>query len=465
MLGGGPSGAATGPPSLPADLPPLLERFERREAPALFCYTAPDTGQLQAAASMPASFGKLLYVLREPHAAASGNGSSAAASVCNTARSAASGTQHSAPASAPLAVGYLDGGRSTLAQLQELLAGCYLPHLHAAAAGSWPETLAQDWAAGAQAYASALTEAVHAAHGKTALFVPLEELGEAGTAARRRELVQRLEVQLLRWTQQIRDLLDRHGSREAAGGDAGPAGEVTFWRGRTADLGGLRDQLEGERLGRVLRVLEAAQSPHLPAFQALRGSIAAEAEQAASNLAFLQELEGPCAALEAAPPTGLATVLPPVLDVLRGVWALAPHYSSPDQMTGLLRQVSNAVVARCRACLDLRAILEGRQLGDVVARLEECCSAAAAWRAAYGDAAARASAALPSRPWAFDSAAIFAHVEAFVQRCRDLQELCAAQQQFGCGPALAGVLSGAEAAEVARALSEVQAAFAQQMAR
>ncbi|KAL4458111.1 hypothetical protein ABPG75_012976 [Micractinium tetrahymenae] len=474
-------GGDTAAARLPDRLLSLLARFERGDAPALFCYRDAEQGQLQASAAMPARFGRLLYVLREPGSGSTAGCGSARGSSCATspAGKAAAAVEEPAgsPGAPPALVGYLDGSTQPLAQLQELLVGLYMPHLLSTAIASWPEQLAQDWAAGAQGFASALVEAAHVQRGRTQLFVPLEELSDPTAAARQRELVQRLEQQLLRWTQQIRTLLDRYGSREGPGlsgrpgtgggstHEEGPLGEVAFWRGRTADLGSLRDQLEGARLGRVLRVLEAAKSPHLPAFLALRGSIAAEAEQAASNLAFLTALEQPCAALAAAAPPALAGVLPPVLDVLRMVWTLSPHYNTPDQMTGLLRQVSSAVLARCRATLDLPAIFEGRGLASAAAALEECCAAAAAWWALYGEAAARVSTALPARPWAFDAAAIFAHVEAFVQRCRDLQELCAAQQQFGCGPQLTSVLSGGKAVEVARALAEVQQAFAQQMGR
>lgn len=468
--------------ALPDCLLSLLAWFERGDAPALFCYIDVDNGQLQASNSMPARFDKLLYVLR----GLGGDGTPIPAS----------GRDGSCPAQSPVAqaagaveepagslrppsaiVGYLDGARQPLAQLQELLVGLYMPHLHSTAAASWPEQLAQDWAAGAQAFSSALVEAAHAQRGSTHLFVPLEELADATGAARQRELVQRLEQQALRWAQQIRGLLDRYNSCDCAGlgtstsagagssHEEGPLGEVSFWRTRTADLGSLRQQLEGASLGRVLRVLEAAKSPHLPAFLALRGSVAAAAEQAASNLAFLQALEEPCAALAAAAPPALATVLPSVLDVLRMVWTLSPHYNTPEHMTGMLRHVGSAVVARCRTALDVQAIFQGCGLASAAAALEECCDAAAAWRALYFEAAARLGAALPARPWTFDAAAIFAHVEAFAQRCRDLQELCAAQQQFGYGPQLAGVLGGGKAADVARALGEVQQAFAQQMKR
>lgn len=427
---------------------------------------------------MPTRFGRLLYVLKGPRNGGAPGSEGARPGSCSASLAAeAAGEPTGSPVEPPALVGYLDGTQQPLAQLLELLVGLYMPHLISTAAASWPEQLAQDWAAEAQAFSSALVEASHAQRGSTRLFIPLDELADAAVAARQRHLMQRLEQQLLRWARQLRGLLDQsslHGGANigvcaGAGGRAtqeeGPVGEVDFWRARTADLGSVREQLEGAGVGRVLRVLEAARSPHLPAFLALRDSIATEAGQAASNLGFLQALEGSCAALAAAAAPALAAVLPPVLDILRMVWTLSPHYNTPELMTGMLRRVSSAVVARCRAGLDVRAILGGRELASAAAALEECCAAAAAWRGLYSGTAARVSAALPARPWAFDAGAIFAHVEAFAQRCRDLQELCAAQRQFACGPQLTGVLGGGSAADVARALGEVQRAFTREMGR
>lgn len=412
------------------DSPPALCRFQHGEAPTLFCYTDA-AGRLHMAPTMPHSFTKLLFLLREPMGG--------------------------------VATGHLDGP-DALRQLQQQLEGLHLPQVQAARS-AWPEQLQQDWAAQANDFCSTLSEAVHAGRGRTVLYVPREAWqGVPSAAARQRELVQRLEVQVLRWTQLIRSLLARQRTREQrAGQEEGPAEEVAFWRQRTSDLGSLRDQLEGAGLAAVLRVLDAARSPHLPAFLGLRGSIANEAEQAASNLVFLEALEAPCSQLAAADPTHLAQALPPLLDACRMVWTLAPHYNTPEQMTSLLRQVSNAVVARCRSMLDLGRIFGGIELAIAEQRLEQCCGVVAAARSIYGEAAQHVAAALPDRPWAFDASAIYAHVEAFVQRCQDLQEICAAQRQFACGQQLAAVLSGSKAPEIARALGDVQQAFAHQM--
>ena len=367
---------------------------------------------------------------------------------------------------AALAAHWLDTRADPLHQLQLLLEGLHLPQLQAAAA-AFPQLLQQDLAAKANCFCAALCEAVHARAGRTVLYVPAEaSVDDPAAAARQRELVQRLEAQMLSWTRHIRSLLAQQSSREWHSGQRGGPDEVAFWRQRTRDLGSLRDQLEGGRLSAALRVLEAARSPHLPAFLGLRSSIAEGAAQAASNLAFLEALEAPCARLATAEPAHLAQALPPLLDACRVVWTLAPRYGAPEQMTGLLRLAGNAVVSRCRRMLDMRAVLGGRELPAAERSLEQCCEVVGEWRAAYDDAARRVIAALPGRPWDFEAAAVHAHVEAFVQRCRDLLEICAARRQFECDRARVGaVFGGSKAPEVARALGEVQQGFAQQMRR
>lgn len=51
--------------------------------------------------------------------------------------------------------------------------------------------------------------------------------------------------------------------------DEGPLDELAFWAGRAADLGGVRSQLTDPGLLRVVKALEAAKSPYLPAFLSL----------------------------------------------------------------------------------------------------------------------------------------------------------------------------------------------------
>ena len=72
----------------------------------------------------------------------------------------------------------------------------------------------------------------------------------------------------------------------------------------------------------------------------------------------------------------------------------------------------------------------------------------------------------PALRWDLDEAAIFAQTDAFVQRCRDLLEVCRGQVQFcrrrealGGAPGPLPEFGGTRGQEVAKALLQVQAAF------
>ncbi len=190
-----------------------------------------------------------------------------------------------------------------------------------------------------------------------------------------------------------------------------------------------------------------------------------EAARAESNVQFLCSLEAPCARLAQADLATVPQLLPGILDLLRMIWALSPHYNTPDRITSLLRKVSNQVLNRCRCYIDLGALFSGRHLEAAERTLQQSIGTTAQWREAYAAAAARVAAAMPDRPWSGAFGSSFAHVDAFVQRCRDLQEMCAAHRQFACDPQLDAVLCGPKAAEISKVLIEVQAAFAKLMSR
>ncbi len=192
---------------------------------------------------------------------------------------------------------------------------------------------------------------------------------------------------------------------------------------------------------------------------------AQEAAKAESNVQFLSSLEAPCARLAQAELAAVPQLLPGILDLLRMIWVLSPHYNTPDRMTSLLRKVSNEVINRCRHHIDLSALFLGEGLDAVERRLQQSIDTAARWRETYAAAAARMAAALPDRPWTSIPDSSFVHVDAFVQRCQDLQEMCAAHRQFAPNAQLDAVLCGPKAAEISKALSEVQASFAKLMSR
>ena len=136
----------------------------------------------------------------------------------------------------------------------------------------------------------------------------------------------------------------------------------------------------------------------------------------------------------------------------------------------MLRKISNEIIHRCRAKISLDDIFDGDVDGSMVS-LGESIACGVAWKRIYKRTAA-AVAASSSREWKFDDASIFAQIDAFVQRCRDLLEVCEGQIQFArkstetkgeAGPL--PVFGGSRGQEITKALLEIQANFETQIER
>lgn len=92
---------------------------------------------------------------------------------------------------------------------------------------------------------------------------------------------------------------------------------------------------------------------------------------------------------------------------------------------------------------------------SVIEALQQCTEAAVKWKELYAVTAAAVKA-HSAKPWDFDTSSIFAQVDAFIQRCRDLHEVCDAQLQFS-HRAVVPKFSGARAADIDKNFADIQA--------
>ena len=150
--------------------------------------------------------------------------------------------------------------------------------------------------------------------------------------------------------------------------------------------------------------------------------------EAEDNLKFLSSLEKPCQALAEADPKDIPPILPKLLYCIRMIWNISRFYNTPERLAGLLRKVSNEIINRCCDKLSLEEIFEG-DVESCMSGLRESIRAGETWKRAY-QVTAEAVRTRSAHPWDFDVSSIFAHIDAFVQRCRDMMEVCEAQLQF-----------------------------------
>lgn len=84
-------------------------------------------------------------------------------------------------------------------------------------------------------------------------------------------------------------------------------------------------------------------------------------------------------ALSAAPPEQIPELLPRILNSIRLIWNFSRFYNTPERMTGLLGKLSNEIINRCCAVINLEDIFSG-EVDTVMATLRQSIKAGEQWK-------------------------------------------------------------------------------------
>jgi len=145
---------------------------------------------------------------------------------------------------------------------------------------------------------------------------------------------------------------------------------------------------------------------------------------------FLESLYEPCKKLQAASPKEIPEMIPTLLMRVRMIWEHSKYYKSNERISGLLHKISNEIIQRCKAQIDVEDMLDG-DVEKCIKDLNDAIECGKKWREIYDKHMGIINKhSKNNRKWDFSSNSIFASVEAFVQRCSELIEICEGQLQF-----------------------------------
>lgn len=310
-----------------------------------------------------------------------------------------------------------------------------------------------------------LTDAIHYSDGRTVLYCPHFEYNSVSEASQDKERLQIMESIVIHWTRQIKDVVNNHDSSGSAE-TTGPLDEIEFWKVRAQDLLGIQKQLEGEKVTRIIDVLQYAKSNYIGPFQVWTQQIVTRAAESNDNLKFLESVRPQCTALRNIEPEKIVDILPDLLNRIRLIWSLSTFYNDNEHISGLLRKVSNEIIRRFRGHIDIKEVLDG-DVEFSITRLKDAIACGMKWKEMYHKtvAAIVRQRNRYGKVWEIDDASIFAQIDAFVQRCRDLIEICESQMQF-CrkssatkGPGPVPHFGGTKAQEIIDGINGIQESF------
>lgn len=108
-----------------------------------------------------------------------------------------------------------------------------------------------------------------------------------------KERLQIMESIVIHWTRQIKDVVNNHDSSGSAE-TSGPLDEIEFWKVRAQDLIGIQQQLENEKVKKIIDVLNYSKSNYIGPFQSLTQQIVSRAAESNDNLKFLETIRTQC---------------------------------------------------------------------------------------------------------------------------------------------------------------------------
>ncbi|XP_039087571.1 dynein heavy chain 2, axonemal [Hyaena hyaena] len=348
---------------------------------------------------------------------------------------------------------------SYIPALLRLLSGVFAPQIFTNT--TWPESIRNHFASHLHRFLACLTDTRYKLEGHTVLYIPAEAMNMAPeVVVKDKELVQRLETSMIHWTRQIKEVLSAQESVEM-GENLGPLEEIEFWLNRCMDLSGISKQLVKQGVTHIESILRLAKSSYLAPFMKLAQQIQDGFHQAQSNLTFLSILKEPYQELASMRPRDISSKLPKLISLIRIIWVNSPHYNTRERLTSLFRKMSNEIIRLCCRAISLDRIFEG-YVTSSKEDLQGCISCCQAWKDHYLQAV-HMHTQFSSRGWVLDQTSIFAQVDAFVQRCKDLIEVCDCQYHFARwedgnqGPL--PCFFGAQGPQVTRNLLEIEDIF------
>ena len=298
----------------------------------------------------------------------------------------------------------------------------------------WPDVISHHVMESLHEFVSQTHVIVGTTHGKTTLPLPPADItGDISiTTLSDKDKVHILEGMVITWARQIKDEIkaDSEAQLKVAGSYPGPLIELDFWAERAANLNAIYEQLCGEKVQKVLSVLDAAQSAYYVAFQRVFKDVVQAREQANNNLKFLTPLRPFFYKLNMMDEfKDLVQLFKPIIHTLLLIWKHSKYYRVASSFVVLFREICNDLIMQAGKFVPGEDIME-MEPHEAVDKLRTTVKILGAFKSYYNDYKVRAGEECPDFPWKFQNSALFGRLEAFMERCHDVLDLSQTAVQF-----------------------------------
>lgn len=238
-------------------------------------------------------------------------------------------------------------GPEPLEHLEKVLSEIYLPLLsNPNNQEGWGEVASKEIMDRLHGFLANVSITVGLTKGETCLPLPPLDASVA-SALTTKDRIHLLEGAVITWTKQIKNVLKADPeSLLKAGLHPTPDSEIDFWKVKAANLNAIFDQLQSDRIRRVLQFLDTSKSTYCAPFAKLCKEVFAARQEANDNVKFLLTLEPWFQRLNESDDFegGLAKTFRPMMHILLLVWKNSQFYNTPARLVVIIREICNAII-------------------------------------------------------------------------------------------------------------------------
>lgn len=266
--------------------------------------------------------------------------------------------------------------------------------------------------------------------GRTMLPIPPQETTTSDRISSK-DKAHVLEGAVITWTKQIKNVLKQDPETALKQGqDPNPLVEIEFWKNKAENLNSIHQQLQSEKISKVLKFLEQNKSTYTNQFSKLKKEVKAAKQEANDNSKYLKTLGGPFYDLtdDAKEFSDLESLFIPIMHTILLIWNHSEYYNTPARLVVLIREICNAIVSQaCRfmSGKDIFEMIRNEEAGIACDRLSLILDVIAKFKEAFFEYKAKAN-----DSWNITTNALFVRLDAFSERCQDIQHLTNTIVQF-----------------------------------
>lgn len=316
-----------------------------------------------------------------------------------------------------------------LEHLERVIQEVYLPVLsNPLNQEEWGEVASKEIVDKLHSFLSDLSITIGQTRGETWLPLPPVETSRSTSALSIKDRVHLLEGAVITWTKQIKNVLKLDPEMAfKAGHHPSPDVEVSFWRNKSENLNAIFDQLQSDRIRRVLQFLDANRSTYCAPFAKLCKEVFAARSEANDNVKYLRTLDDWFRKLNRGDKfEDLNELFRPVMHIILLIWKNSRYYNTPARLVVLIREICNALISQAFLYVSGRAVFEmitADEAGDAVKRLKKTLEICGEFKSTYADYKVTANTECPTNPWKIQNNALFLRLDAFLERCHDVLEM------------------------------------------